>query len=90
MRLRLAWRLVGLGSKPPEHPHVRGENPEEGHTMWTKGVVAQDVGLLLEACAAIRLPDAGRTRELRRRYLALTMHGTTAIRCPVRRPRRTR
>ena len=41
-------------------------------------VVAQDVGLLLEACAAIRLPDPDRTRELRRRYLALLLDGLTA------------
>ncbi|GAA2609502.1 TetR/AcrR family transcriptional regulator [Dactylosporangium fulvum] len=34
-----------------------------------------DVGLLLEACAAIRLPDRERTAQLRRRYLALTLDG---------------
>jgi AcrR family transcriptional regulator len=39
------------------------------------GVVAQDVGLLLEMCAAVRLPDAARTAELRRRYLAILIAG---------------
>jgi hypothetical protein len=37
--------------------------------------VAQDVGLLLEACAAVRVPDAERTKELRRRYLAILLDG---------------
>jgi AcrR family transcriptional regulator len=41
-------------------------------------VVAQDVGLVLEGCAAIRIPDARRTRELRRRYLALVLDGLAA------------
>jgi AcrR family transcriptional regulator len=35
------------------------------------GVVVEDLGLLLEACAAIRVPDARRTGELRQRVLAL-------------------
>ncbi|WP_433049382.1 TetR/AcrR family transcriptional regulator [Dactylosporangium sp. CS-033363] len=34
-----------------------------------------DVGLVLEGCAAIRLPDRDRTSELRRRYLAMTLDG---------------
>ncbi|MFG3301400.1 TetR/AcrR family transcriptional regulator [Micromonospora chersina] len=38
-------------------------------------VVAQDVGLLLEGCAAIRVPDPERTRQLRRRHLALLLAG---------------
>lgn len=37
--------------------------------------VVTDVGLVLEACAAIRLPDPNRTLELRRRYLALAVDG---------------
>jgi AcrR family transcriptional regulator len=35
----------------------------------------QDVGLVLECCAAIRVPDGERTRDLRRRYLALLLDG---------------
>ncbi|WP_344612619.1 helix-turn-helix domain-containing protein [Dactylosporangium salmoneum] len=38
-------------------------------------VVVTDIGIVLEACAAIRLPDKERTVELRRRYLALTIDG---------------
>jgi AcrR family transcriptional regulator len=37
--------------------------------------VVADVGLLLEACAAVHAPDAGRTRELRRRMLATLLGG---------------
>ncbi|MFI5915012.1 TetR/AcrR family transcriptional regulator [Dactylosporangium sp. NPDC051541] len=36
---------------------------------------ASDLALVLEGCAAIRLPDPERTQELRRRYLALTLDG---------------
>ncbi|GAB2518031.1 TetR/AcrR family transcriptional regulator [Nocardiopsis aegyptia] len=38
-------------------------------------VVPDDLTLVLEGCAAIRLPDAGRTRQLRRRHLALLVRG---------------
>ena len=31
-------------------------------------LVAEDIGLLLESCAAVRLPDPDRTRQLRRRH----------------------
>ncbi|GAA4254085.1 TetR/AcrR family transcriptional regulator [Dactylosporangium darangshiense] len=37
--------------------------------------VLADVTLLLEACAAIRLPDRDRSVQLRRRYLALAIDG---------------
>lgn len=37
--------------------------------------VRADIVLLLEACAAIRLPDAERTRQLRRRFLAIALRG---------------
>lgn len=43
------------------------------------GVVLQDISLVLEACAAIRLPDAARTRELRRRFLAVTLDGLATV-----------
>ncbi|CAL9448792.1 hypothetical protein SUDANB95_02386 [Actinosynnema sp. ALI-1.44] len=33
--------------------------------------VVEDLGLVLESCAAIRVPDVERTRELRRRVLAM-------------------
>lgn len=38
----------------------------------------QDLGLLLEACAAITLPDPARTAQLRRRTLALLVAGLAA------------
>ncbi|MBF6211174.1 helix-turn-helix transcriptional regulator [Nocardia puris] len=41
-------------------------------------VNAQDLGLLLEACSAIVLPDAERTAQLRRRTLALLVAGLAA------------
>jgi AcrR family transcriptional regulator len=37
--------------------------------------VVEDLGWVLEACAAIRVPDAERTKELRRRHLALQLDG---------------
>jgi AcrR family transcriptional regulator len=40
-----------------------------------RDVTAQDVPLILEGCAAVRLADPERTRQLRRRYLALIIAG---------------
>ncbi len=42
------------------------------------GVVVQDVGLILEGCAAIRVPDKERTRQLRQRYLTVLVDGLAA------------
>ena len=39
------------------------------------GVVSGDVTLILEGCAAIRLPDPERSRQLRLRYLAVLLDG---------------
>ena len=39
------------------------------------GVVSGDVTLILEGCAAIRTPDPDRSRQLRARFLGLTMDG---------------
>jgi AcrR family transcriptional regulator len=41
-------------------------------------LVAEDIGLLLESCAAIRVPDADRTRQLRRRHLRMLLDGMAA------------
>ncbi|MTE14904.1 TetR/AcrR family transcriptional regulator [Nocardia aurantiaca] len=41
-------------------------------------VTAADFGLILEACAAISLPDPDRTAQLRRRVLALLVDGLSA------------
>ncbi|WP_211240685.1 TetR/AcrR family transcriptional regulator [Hamadaea tsunoensis] len=42
------------------------------------GADVNDIGFVLEACAAIRVPDADRTRVLRRRYLAVIVDGLAA------------
>ena len=39
------------------------------------GMVSGDVTLILEGCAAIRVPDADRSRQLRTRYLGLALDG---------------
>ncbi len=39
------------------------------------GVVIADISLILEACAAISLPDSARTAQLRHRVLALLLDG---------------
>jgi AcrR family transcriptional regulator len=40
-----------------------------------RDITAPDVALILEGCAAIRLPDPQRTRQLRRRHLAFVVAG---------------
>jgi AcrR family transcriptional regulator len=42
-------------------------------------VVAEDVGLVLEGCAAIRTGDVLRTVQLRRRHLALLLRGLSRV-----------
>ncbi len=37
--------------------------------------VFEDIGQILEACAAIRVPDGDRTKQLRQRHLALQLDG---------------
>jgi AcrR family transcriptional regulator len=43
-----------------------------------RDAVTEDLGMILECCAAIRVDDPGRTAQLRRRYLALLVEGLTA------------
>ncbi len=38
-------------------------------------VVLDDIQLVLEGCAAVRVPDPARTKQLRQRYLALLLNG---------------
>ncbi|MFI5591821.1 TetR/AcrR family transcriptional regulator [Amycolatopsis sp. NPDC051758] len=40
--------------------------------------VTEDLGMILECCAAIRVDDPERTAQLRRRYLALLVEGLAA------------
>lgn len=42
------------------------------------GIVPADLTILLDMCAAIRVPDAGRTTELRRRYVTFLLDGLRA------------
>jgi AcrR family transcriptional regulator len=39
------------------------------------GIVSGDIALILEGCAAIRLPDPERSRQLRMRHLAILLDG---------------
>ena len=41
-------------------------------------LVAEDISLLLESCAAVRVPDPERTRQLRHRHLRLLLDGMAA------------
>lgn len=54
-----------------------------GSGRLRRDVVTQDVGLLLEGCAAVRLPDPERTKQLRRRYLAVLLDGLTTDGAPL-------
>lgn len=47
-----------------------------GHVR--EDAVPEDLGLILEACAAIRVDDPERTTQLRRRYLAMLLEGLAA------------
>jgi AcrR family transcriptional regulator len=44
--------------------------------------VVTDIGLVLEGCAAIRVPDPLRTKQLRRRYLAQHLDGLSRSDAP--------
>jgi AcrR family transcriptional regulator len=48
---------------------------ERARPRMRAGVEPADLTMWLEMCAAVRVPDAGRTRELRRRYLAMLLDG---------------
>jgi AcrR family transcriptional regulator len=48
---------------------------ERARGQMRAGVDPQDITMLLEMCAAVRVPDAVRTKELRRRYLDLLLDG---------------
>ena len=48
---------------------------ERARGSMRPGARPADVTMLLEMCAAARVPDAERTRQLRRRYLGLLLDG---------------
>jgi AcrR family transcriptional regulator len=51
---------------------------ERARGQMRPGAAPGDVDMLLEMCAAVRVPSADRTRELRRRYLAVLLDGLRA------------
>ncbi|MFC4016738.1 TetR/AcrR family transcriptional regulator [Micromonospora sp. GCM10011542] len=64
---RDAMRANELATALVERAHASGRLRPD--------VVVQDLGLLLEGCAAVRVPDPRRTAELRRRQLAVLLAG---------------
>jgi AcrR family transcriptional regulator len=88
----LTVRLAGTFTSTPEmvadaarSAELVGELVDRAHAHGglRADVVSQDVGLLLELCAAVRVPDAGRTAQLRRRYLAILLDGLAATGAPL-------
>jgi AcrR family transcriptional regulator len=51
---------------------------ERARPAMRPGAVPADLTMLLEMCAAVRVPDPDRTAELRRRYLAVLLDGLCA------------
>ncbi|MGC4768760.1 TetR/AcrR family transcriptional regulator [Micromonospora sp. DT44] len=68
---RDAVRAGELASVLVERAHASGRLRAD--------VVVQDLGLVLEGCAAVRVPDVERTRELRRRQLAVLLGGLSTV-----------
>ncbi|GAB3142027.1 hypothetical protein [Microbispora hainanensis] len=66
---RDARRAAELMGRLVERAHAAGR--------LRRDLVADDFGLVLEGCAAVRVPDPERTRELRRRFLAMVLAGIT-------------
>src|SRR6266496_3602314 len=83
----LTVHLAGTFTPTPE----MGEDAQRANTLATdlftrarasgrirEDAVPEDIGLILEACAAIRVDDPERTRQLRRRHLAMLLEGLAA------------
>lgn len=84
----LTTRLAGAFTPTPELREVAARADglvarlvERAHASerLRADVVAADVGLILEGCAAIRAADGVRTVQLRRRHLALLIHGLARV-----------
>jgi AcrR family transcriptional regulator len=83
----LTVHLAGTFTPTPEmHADARRANELAGALVrraqaagrLRADLVPDDVGLVLEGCASIRVPDPARTTELRRRYLRLQLDGLAA------------
>jgi AcrR family transcriptional regulator len=85
---------VHLAGTFPPTPEMR-QDADRANTLTTtlveralaggrlrRDAVVQDVGVVLECCAAVRVPDPERTKQLRRRYLALLVAGLAAENAP--------
>ncbi len=51
---------------------------ERARDRMRPGADPQDISMLFEMCAAVRVPDVDRTQQLRRRYLAVLLDGLRA------------
>jgi AcrR family transcriptional regulator len=51
---------------------------ERARPLMRAGAVPADTTMLLEMCAAVRVPDAARTEELRHRYVTVLLDGLRA------------
>ena len=80
----LTVHLAGTFTPTPEmHADARRANDLAGALVrraqaagrLRADAVPDDVGLMLEGCASVRVPDPARTRELRQRYLRLQLDG---------------
>lgn len=83
----LTVHLAGTFTPTPEMHTDAGHSGELTRTLVNRArasgrlrpdIVADDIPLILEACAAIRVPDAARTQQLRRRFLAVLLDGLAA------------
>jgi AcrR family transcriptional regulator len=80
----LTVKLAGTFTPTPEMRQLAGRSTEVTDALVQRAqadgrlradLVTEDIGLLLEGCSAIRVPDPGRTTELRRRHLAIMLAG---------------
>jgi len=88
----LTVKLAGTFTPTPEMRHLAGRSTDVVDALVQRAqadgrlradAVTEDVGMLLEACSAIRVPDPGRTTELRRRHLAILLAGLSAGGAPL-------
>ncbi|AFU05925.1 putative Tet-R family transcriptional regulator [Nocardia brasiliensis ATCC 700358] len=82
LTVHLAGTFTPDESMLPDVLHAGEVNTElvrraRGTGKLRPDVTAEDLGLVLESCAAISMPDPARTAQLRRRVLAMLIAGLT-------------
>ncbi|WP_280448786.1 TetR/AcrR family transcriptional regulator [Nocardia brasiliensis] len=82
LTMHLAGTFTPDESMLPDVVHAGAVNTElvrraHGTGKLRPDVTAEDLGLVLESCAAIAMPDPVRTAQLRRRVLAMLIAGLT-------------